>query len=163
MSYGGGVHGIYQILGDICEPFKKRIYPHLGICLDSVSYRLGQIMTTFMLTVFAWIFFRAQCMSDAIGIIKQIFTRWNPWAIVDKTLYNIGLSNYEWNVLIIALLVLFVVDIIRKAKGKRLDIFLNSQGALAKGIVICFLLLMIGIFGHYGGGYDAKQFIYFQF
>ena len=120
-------------------------------------------MTTFMLTVFAWIFFRAQCMSDAIGIIKQIFTRWNPWAIVDKTLYNIGLSNYEWNVLIIALLVLFVVDIIRKAKGKRLDIFLNSQGVLAKGIVICFLLLMIGIFGHYGGGYDAKQFIYFQF
>lgn len=159
----GGVHGIYQVLGDISESFKRKLYPWLGIRLDSISYCLGQIATTFILIMFAWIFFRAQSMSDAIGIIKHIFTRWNPWAITDKTLYNIGLSNYEWNILIVALLVLFMVDLVRKIKRERLDIFLNLQGALVKGIVISFLLLMIGIFGYYGEGYDAKQFIYFQF
>lgn len=159
----GGIHGLYQIIGEVLTPIKKKLYPYIGIRMESVSYRIGQTIVTFILTVLAWIFFRAETIGSALGIIANIFTRWNPWAIADKTLYNIGLSNYEWNVLIIALLLLLAVDVIRKKKRQRFDYFLNTQGTLVKGLVIIFMTLMIGIFGQYGGQFDAKQFIYFQF
>lgn len=88
---------------------------------------------------------------------------WNPWAIWDRTLYSIGLSNYEWNVLLISVLVLFLTDLLRYRKEMRIDVFLNEQGAVGKGIAIIFMAVMIFIFGIYGEGYDASQFIYFQF
>lgn len=159
----GGIHGLYQVIGEVLAPVKKKVYPLIGIRMESISYRIGQVITTFALTVFAWIFFRADDMQSALGYIKNMFTKWNPWTIADKTLYNIGLSNYEWNVLLVALMLLMVVDVIRVHKKVRIDSFINTQGALVKGILIVVMVVMIGIFGQYGGGYDAKQFIYFQF
>ena len=90
-------------------------------------------------------------------------SRWNPWVIADRSLYNLGLTNYEWNVLLVALVLLVIVDVVRKVTGQRIDTFLDTQGALVKGATVIFMLLMIGIFGQYGGEFDAKQFIYFQF
>lgn len=159
----GGIHGAYQIMGEAMRPIKNRIYPQIGIRLDSISYKLGQIITTFILTDIAWIFFRAENVSDAIGYLYNIVARWNPWAIWDRTLYGIGLSNYEWNILLFSLLILFIVDLIRYLKKIRLDVFLSSQGVLFKGIMIVLMALMIVVYGQYGGGYDARQFIYFQF
>lgn len=159
----GGIHGLYQILGEILRPAKNKIYPHIGIRVDSISYKVGQVIVTFLLTDFAWIFFRAENIGMAIGYISNIFKRWNPWAISDKSLYSIGLSNYEWNVLLIALAFVLIVDSIKVLKHERIDCFLNEQGTLVKGLIIGFMILMIGIFGEYGSGFDAKQFIYFQF
>lgn len=159
----GGMHGIYQIIGEILKPVKDKLYPHVGIRLDSISYKIGQIIVTFLLTDFAWIFFRAESIKSAIGYISNIFRRWNPWAIVDKSLYNIGLSNYEWNVLLIAMSVMLIVDVVKRLRNERIDEFLNNQGTLVKGITVGFMILMIGIFGEYGSGFDARQFIYFQF
>lgn len=159
----GGIHGAYQIIGEAVRPIKNRIYPQIGIRLDSISYKLGQIITTFILTDIAWVFFRAENVSGAVGYLYNIVARWNPWAIWDRTLYGIGLSNYEWNILLFSLLILFIVDLIRYLKRIRLDVFLSSQGALFKGIMIVLMALMIVVYGQYGGGYDARQFIYFQF
>lgn len=159
----GGIHGLYQIMGEVLQPVKNKVYPFIGIRMNSISHKLGQVLTTFSLSSFAWIFFRAEDMASAIGYIKNIFTRWNPWAISDKSLYNIGLGNYEWNILVIALGVLVAVDVVRRLRNKRLDTFLNEQGTVVKGLAVAFMILMIGIYGKYGGDFDAKQFIYFQF
>lgn len=159
----GGIHGLYQIIGEILQPMKEKIYPFIGIRVNSISHKIGQVITTFVLTDIAWIFFRAEDVTAAFGYIRNIFQRWNPWAIADQSLYKIGLTNYEWNILLIAMLLLISVDAVRRRSGKRIDNFLNTQGALTKGIVILFMTLMIGIFGQYGGEFDAKQFIYFQF
>ncbi|CAN5172852.1 MBOAT family protein [soil metagenome] len=57
----------------------KRTRAHLDIVakgrnLPTVSELLG-IITTFGLTVFAWIFFRAKSVHDALGYISKIFSR----------------------------------------------------------------------------------------
>ncbi len=161
--FWGGIHGIYQIIGEVLRPVKDKLYPLIGIRMNTISYRIGQVIVTFVLTDIAWIFFRADNIASALGYIRNMFTRWNPWAIADKTLYNIGLSNYEWNVLAVAMGLLIVADAVRRLRGKRIDAFLNTQGTLVKGIAIAFMLLMIGMFGQYGSGFDMKQFIYFQF
>lgn len=159
----GGIHGLYQMTGEILRPVKDKIYPHIGIRMESISYKVGQAIVTFLLTDLAWIFFRSENIWMAIGYITNIFKRWNPWVISDKSLYSIGLSNYEWNVLLIALVFALIVDSVKVLKHERIDCFLNEQGTLVKGLIVGFLILMIGIFGEYGSGFDAKQFIYFQF
>lgn len=161
--FWGGIHGLFQVIGDVLRPIKRKLYPHFGINMDSISYKIGQALTTFILVDFAWIFFRAESVKVAFGYIRNMVTRWNPWVISNESLYNIGLSHYEWNVLLLALIVLFLVDLIRIVKGERIDGFLKRQGTFTKGIFIIFLILLIAIYGQYGGGFDEKQFIYFQF
>ena len=79
----GGIHGIYQIIGEVLRPIKDRLYPFIGIRMNTISYKVGQVIATFILTDIAWIFFRSENIASAFGYIRNIFTRWNPWAIAD--------------------------------------------------------------------------------
>ena len=108
-------------------------------------------------------FFRADSLEMAVSYITRIFTRWNPWALWDDSIYYIGLVQGEFRILILAVIILFVVDLIKYVRKERIDEFLNGQGALVKGLCVWMLCVFIMIFGIYGGGFDAKQFIYFQF
>ena len=159
----GGIHGFYQIMGELTSPIRKKIYPLIGIKKDTAFYRAGSMLCTFLLTSFAWIFFRSTGLHAAVSFCINIVRMWNPWVIFDGTLLSLGLSLYEWNILLVALLVLILTDYVRVKKHMRIDQYLEEQGAFCKILAIIFLCVYIFIFGIYGGGYDASQFIYFQF
>ena len=159
----GGIHGVYQIIGEILTPVRNEVVKLLRINRKGIIHRSIKIVSTFVLTTIAWVFFRAKSVHMAMDFLVGIARRLNIWAIWDGTLYKIGLSHYEMNVLLISCIFVLLVDLVLKKKGMRIDDFLNSQGTLAKDLVIILLILTIGIYGIYGAGYDAKQFIYFQF
>lgn len=158
----GGVHGMFQIIGEATKSFRERIASAIGINPGSVTHKIGKAIGTFILVDFAWIFFRAGGIRNAINYISGICRRWDPWTLWDGTLYRIGLSAYEMNILLIALLFVFLVDLIRYKCNKRIDVFLMEQGAFVQSLFIIIMLLAILIFGEYGG-YNERQFIYFQF
>lgn len=64
----GGLHGLYQIIGYELRGVKDRINEQLHTKTDCLSYKLGQVLVTFCLTDFAWIFFRANSLGDAFAI-----------------------------------------------------------------------------------------------
>lgn len=158
----GGIHGIYQIVGELTLPVREKLAPLIGIRTGSITHKIGRAVGTFCLTTFAWIFFRSENFSIAVSFIKNIVTGWNPWAIWDGTLFQLGLTAYEMNVLLIALVFLLLIDIVRCGNGKRIDIFLMEQGAFVQALFVIVIVLVILIYGKYGG-YDERQFIYFQF
>ena len=159
----GGLHGVYQIIGKELRPVKDRLNARLGVKTGSFSHKLGQTLVTFGLSSFAFIFFRADTVGVALGYIARMLTKWDPWALSDGTLYTLGLDRSEWNVLFIALLVLLVVDLLKYRTGKRIDVFLREQSLWFRWLCVGGLVLAVVIFGEYGLGFDAKQFIYFQF
>ena len=159
--FWGGIHGLYQVIGEMLSPFKKKITVHMNT--QCFSYRLGSTIITFLLTTFAWIFFRAQNLSDAMYYIKRMFLKIDLWALSDGTLYTLGLDRIEINILIVGLVVLFLVDLLRYLKNKRIDEFLENQNLWFRGGIIFALIYAIVIFGKYGIDFDAQQFIYFQF
>ncbi len=55
----GGLHGLYQVVGEILKPVRNNIHSILGTNTDNFSYKLSCVLKTFILTDFAWIFFRA--------------------------------------------------------------------------------------------------------
>jgi len=159
----GGIHGAYQVIGDAFMPIRKRIVRCTKMKTECESFRITQMMVTFFLTTFAWIFFRADSIADAMGYITRMCTRQNPWVFFDGSLYLLGVNQFDANVLFFALVILVIVDLIRYRKGMRIDTFLEKQNIWFRWLFIIVLLIMIGVYGAYGHEYNAKQFIYFQF
>lgn len=159
----GGLHGLYQIIGYELRGVKDRINEQLHTKTDCLSYKMGQVLVTFGLTAFAWIFFRANSLGDAFGYIRRMFTRPDLWCLFNGELYNLGLDRVEMNVLFGSLLVLLLADLVRYFKKQQLDAFLAEQNLWFRWGVLLALIAAVAIFGIYGPGYDAQQFIYFQF
>lgn len=159
----GFIHGIYQVVADILQPIKKRITSILEVKTDSFSYKLGQTVVTFILIDLAWIFFRADSLKAAVEIIWRIFNRVDLWCLVDESIYTWGLDRKEIHVLFFALIILFAVDCVKRFGYKRVDQFLVEQCVWFRWGFAILLFFMCVVFGVYGQGYDANQFIYFQF
>ena len=130
---------------------------------ESFSYKFGQAVITFMLVDFAWLFFRANSLRNSIEIIQRILTRNDVWTLFDETIYTWGLDQKEFKVVIFGLIILLLVDLVKRFRKKRIDIFLREQCLWFRWGVLLLLLFSCVILGVYGQGYDASQFIYFQF
>lgn len=159
----GGIHGGYQIIGDILFHIKEKIINKFGVRKEKFSYKLGKCIINFILVDFAWIFFRANSMSEAAEYIKRIFVKINPWALFDGTIYTLGLNRREFGICIFAIMLLFIVDCIKYKFKLRIDLFLENECLWFRWSVIIFLIFCIFVFGKYGSEFDAQSFIYFQF
>lgn len=157
----GGLHGLYQVVGDLLSSVRGRIFRNVK--KDCFSYRFGQIAITFSLVNFAWIFFRADSLGVAIVYIERMFTRINPWALFDGTLYELGLDVTEIHIVIFGLIIMVLVDLLRYRKGQQFSDFLMSQNLYFRWFVSITLIVMILVYGEYGAAYDAQSFIYMQF
>jgi D-alanyl-lipoteichoic acid acyltransferase DltB (MBOAT superfamily) len=159
----GFLHGAYQVIGDITHSTRTRIKERLHVKTETFSYRLFQVLFTFIIVNIAWVFFRADSFTDALGIFTNIFGNPNPWQIFNGALFNLGIDRPHMNALILAIVVLFLADRLRYRKGLHLSEFLRTQNVWFRWAVVLGLFMSILVFGAYGPEYDAKQFIYFQF
>lgn len=138
----GLLHGIYQILERIINK-KSR-------------YKVINIIITFILVTFAWIFFRANTLADAIYVIKNMFNI--NFINIKNQIINIGFDKYDLIVLSISMISVFIMEVINE-KRKILTFFCQKNDYL-KAIFVLMLAFTIIIFGHYGPGFDNSQFIY---
>jgi D-alanyl-lipoteichoic acid acyltransferase DltB (MBOAT superfamily) len=159
----GALHGLYQIIGDLLKGFRVRANRVFNTNATCLSYKLGNVVITFALTCFAWIFFRSDNMSRALDFVKRLFTEFDPWSLFDGELYELGLDRTEFNILFVAMAALFFVDFIKRKHSTMIDEFLSGQNLWFRWLAILTLLFGTIIFGAYGPLFDAKQFIYFQF
>lgn len=156
----GALHGFYQVFADIVKPIKEKIHKIFNINTEVFSYKFFQILITFILVNFAWIFFRANSFYDAKIIVRNLFV-FNPWILTDGSLYNLGLESKEFFAAIIGIIVLVFVDTLQ-TKYNLID-KLSEQNMLFRWSVYIITIVIILIFGIYGPGYNDAQFIYFQF
>ncbi|MCI8597699.1 MAG: MBOAT family protein [Lachnospiraceae bacterium] len=154
----GLLHAFYQISGDIYGRIKKRFMPPTSPQRDlSLSARIRKVLFTFLLVDFAWIFFVVNGFRDAIVILRQMVSVWKT-----TPFFNLGLDMGNWIVLIVAILILFITDLLHERK---LSIFLavGRQEIWFRWILYLGLIWSIIMLGIYGIDYDSSQFIYFQF
>lgn len=159
----GLLNGFYQIVERELAPLINRINLRCKTKVNSFGYKLFQVMITFGLFSFSFIFFRARSVSQAIAYIRRMFTVKDWWCLFDGSVYELGLDYKEIAILFVALLILLIVDCMRYKTGKVFAILLEEQWIVFRWVVIILLLLMTVIYGYYGPSYEATQFIYFQF
>lgn len=159
----GGLHGMYQVAGDLLLPLRKKAVQACRAKTDCFSYRFLQMAVTFLLTAFAWIFFRADTISQALLYVKRMVTRWDFWTLFNGGLYELGIDRFEANILLAAVVVMLLVDLVRYFRKQRIDVFLEEQNFWFRWMVCIGLFAAIFVYGIYGPSYDASQFIYLQF
>ena len=158
----GGLNGLYQVIGGVTKPLRKKINQIFKVKEDVFSYKFGQILFTFALTTLTWVFFRAETIEEAFYFFDRM-TRWNPWVIFNEGIFNFGLDRVETNVLLIGIVVMILIDILRYVKKKQFSDFMMEQNIWFRWIVVIAMILGCIIYGVYGINFDSSQFIYFQF
>uniref|UniRef100_UPI004057769D MBOAT family O-acyltransferase n=1 Tax=Acetatifactor sp. TaxID=1872090 RepID=UPI004057769D len=159
----GLLHGIYQVAGDMTRPIRQKLYSKCQTKTESFSFKMGQALFTFILVDLAWIFFRADSVGHAVDYCVRLFTQWDPWSFFNGEIYTLGLERFEFNILVIATVVLFLVDILRYIKKQMLTDFLQEQCIWFRWAVIMLLIFATLVYGMYGIQFESAQFIYFQF
>ncbi|MBK0383663.1 MBOAT family protein [Pedobacter sp. SD-b] len=144
----GALHGIYQIIGLLIKPFVSAFegkLPKLG----AKTFNLFKGVFIFIIVTFAWIFFRANNLSDAYLMIKNL-----------KTLGQMPFLGNGVNQLghcFIAITLLFIIEYFMEFKPE-IKLMDNKYIAVRYASVLGLLFIIL-IFGVFNGG----QFIYFQF
>lgn len=159
----GGIHGAYQVIGDMLKPVKQKVSQLMKINTESFSCNFGKALVTFTLTTFAWIFFKAKSLESAILFLKHMFTKPDPWVLFDGSLYKFGIDTKDFHVIAVALIALILVDVLRLLKKSDIGNLLYKENLWFRWVVLFTLIFMCLIYGAYGINFDSSQFIYFQF
>ncbi len=134
----GALHGVYLIIEVLV--FTKR------------DKSLINVFFTFLLVNFAWIFFRANSIGDALNIVKTIMTQ------PGKLYIGIGDDKTAPLYALLAITILLIVET-KKEHFNSLVIFSKNKYKIVRMAGYAILIFIILFLGVFGGG----QFIYFQF
>lgn len=158
----GGLNGAYQIVGEATQPWRNKILDCLKVKRDCFSYRLFSQIVTFLLIDTSWLFFRANGLRTAIGMLKRIWHHFELGVLLDGSLLSIGIGRKDFTLLFFAIGMLWLADLFHEHR-KSIRQWLDGQNLLFRWAAYYAAIFFIIIFGIYGFGYDATAFIYFQF
>lgn len=158
----GGLNGFYQVIGGLLAPIKKKMATWFPKLDKSLAMKVLRMAVTFVLVDFTWIFFRAHNFAQVKSVLLRILHMNNPILLENGGLFDIGLNQANFVVLGIALVVLLVVDI-AKYHGVKLHEVILGWNIILRWSVILVAIISILVFGIWGSGYQATNFIYFQF
>lgn len=158
----GLIHGVYQIIGKLKAKLVKRITDKKQINIDDNPFVIGiRRVITFTLVCFAWIFFRANSISDCGIILGKLFTDWHN---TNQAFNNSGLTitlAIEIGLMILMLPMLHKVLKYEPCvkNGEITQTFMMNKLAYMF-LLVAVILAWIGL---YISGGSGSSFIYFQF
>ena len=162
------VNGLYNAilisLSVAFAPVFKKMAEVLKINTEAFSFRIFQMLRTFILLCISRIIVKAPSLPDAFSMIKSMFSSVDLGFITgsDKEIYTYGVNEEEMKILILAIATLTVVSILQEC-GFKIRESLAKQNIIFRWALILILLFAVLIFGVYGPEYDASSFIYGAF
>ena len=158
----GALHGIFLVIGAITHPARQKAAAAVGLTRLPGFHKFLNVVSTFVLVTFAWIFFRAVTFHDAAYIITHMFSGIgaqlaNP-ALLKELVFGLGLPKTQLAIGLLALAFMEAVHLLqRKGSVRHL---LQSKPALVRWPAYSLLLLFLLLFSY---GTANPAFIYFQF
>ena len=156
----GGLNGLYQIIGSLTAPARKRAKERLRIDENRASHRILKLLGTFILVDFTWLFFRAEGLRDAVSMLRKVFTDFRISEIWGEGILGFGLDLPGLWVLAAAILLLMLADYAH-TRGIVIRHWIFRQGWWLREAVLLLAVFTILIAGVWGNA--AGTFIYFQF
>lgn len=158
----GALHGFYLIFGIITKNIREKFIKLSGLNKFPVLHKVIQILFTFSIVCFAWIFFRASDLDTAIYFVKNIFTGMgNLTQIFSADRFHIlylDKNLFEFALAIILIFSLEIAEYIQR-KGSVIEM-LNQKPVIIRWLCYYIIIMVMLLFGQFD---IAQQFIYFQF
>ncbi len=171
----GLLHWFYIVFGEVSLPFWTMLFGKLHINMKSKFADGVRIVRTFFLVNIGNVFFRADSVQHACRMLKEAVTTWNPYVLVDGSLFDLGLDAIDCGVTVVSLIILIVVSMYQlqlehkaEENGEAYDYHGVRRLVASKPIVLRWIILFAALFyvillGQYGPGYSATEFIYQNF
>ena len=158
----GLLHGLYQVISRISGSYIKCLSEKMKIKKSCFSFRFGQILFTFFLVDFAWLFFRASSVDEAVRIIGIVLKDFQLGSTLENRLWLAGYNYERFIILSAEVLIWFVFEYIHE-KGISVCDWLTKQNTVFRWCVYLFACLTVIIGLVYNYGTDAVAFIYTRF
>ena len=143
-----------------CEPLYNKFHAKFNVA-GKTWYKAFQIIRTVLLMSCLRTF---DCYRDVpltFRMVGSMFTTFNVGELFSGTLLLLGLSIADYVIVFVGFLILLTVSLVQRTGSVREKI---AAKPYALRFCIWFgLFLLVILFGSYGIGYDANQFIYNQF
>jgi D-alanyl-lipoteichoic acid acyltransferase DltB (MBOAT superfamily) len=157
----GALHGFYLVFALVTKKPQLKLSHIIGLDRVPRFNNLLQIFVTFVLATFAWIFFRANNVSDAFYVIKNSFTGLaaNARDLMHHVplQLNLGSTNAQIAVGIAAIVLMEAIHIFQNRHS--MTEWIRTKPIYIRWSIyyaVFFLILFFGV-------YENRQFIYFQF
>ena len=125
-------------------------------------YSALEILRTFLLMSALKLFDCYRNVGLTFRMFGSMFTTFNAGKLFGGALLELGLDRGDYIVASVAIVAVFLVSLYKYIRGVNLRDFLFEKYPLF--VLSCVLLFVsIVVFGAYGAGFDAAQFIYNQF
>jgi D-alanyl-lipoteichoic acid acyltransferase DltB (MBOAT superfamily) len=149
----GGLHGVFMVSSVLWSRTGRSV--RLPFSLPSHITSGFKVFATFHLVCFAWIFFRANSISDAVYILQHLFADLGT----GTSLFNLmSLGWYDWLIAALAILLMEVVHWGQRRNGSLREV-IRHQPVWLRWSLYYALIVVIFIFGKFGAG----EFIYARF
>lgn len=154
----GILHGAYQVIGNLTKKPRSALRARLGISEDSRVLHAWQTACTSFLVGFAWLFFRANSLDDAVTLLSK-FIDGASWLLPFSLKENLGLSTVAVLTVIVSLALLWLLDRLvvygEERDGASLLIKDGAFVYIVWAILLVYMLLL--------ATNRVSTFIYFQF
>ena len=145
----GLLHGLYSVVEAVWRRKGRQIK--------------GGRPLTFLAVAFAWIFFRVDSLGEALRYVAGMLTAGVHPQMWGQYMELLGLSAVEFAVILTGILVILLADELCNKRKLHLPTLVQRRENAGRYLVFYMLIVAIFIFGMYGPGYHAEQFIYMQF
>ena len=157
----GLANWVVIMISEEFEPLYNRFHKHFPRIKEQTLFKCFQILRTITIMSFIRSF---NCYRDVPLTFKMwgtIITERNWQVLFDGSLLGLGLSLADYIILLLGVILIFCVSM--KQRGGAVREYIDTKPYWVKFAIWYGLFLIVLIFGAYGIGYDANQFIYNQF
>lgn len=156
-------YGLYQAFfvstGTLFEPFYAKCRKVFRIKPERFSWRCFQVLRTILIVTVGRYLSRAVSFKTAYRMYRATISEWNPWIFFDGTLYTLGLDEKNFQFMIVMIVFLFLVGFLQE-KGIHFRERIARQGIIMRWLIYFAAIFGLLVFGMYGEGFEAANFIY---
>ena len=157
----GLYNGIILAVTALLEPAYKRFGERHGALVASRGFTVFRILRTFLIVNIGWYFDRCTRGAEAFRMLGKTLFMPGFTQLHDGTLLSLGLHSYDWRILAIATVLLFVVSLMGE-RGTDVRAFVMRRRLPVRWLIlILFLYFVVATF--VGEGTQSSGFMYAVF
>ncbi|WP_297429171.1 MBOAT family protein [Clostridium sp.] len=138
----GLYNGIIIAFSAVLEPFYIWLKRITKVNTDCFSYYLFRILRTFFIVNLGWYFDRADSLQVSFYMLHSTIMNFNINQLADGTILKLGLTEFDFNVLFVATIVLVVISVMQE-NGIKIREFLSEQNLVFRWILLYVLIFAI--------------------
>ncbi|MGM9973425.1 MAG: MBOAT family O-acyltransferase [Clostridiaceae bacterium] len=148
----------------LCEPALNRLVEKLKINRSTQLFGLFSMVRTFILVLIGYYFDVAENFTSAMNMMRLSLLDFHISDLINiEALKLLGLYKFDYLVLLIGIIIIFISSLIQEKTGRRIRDILDEKPLMIRWPVYIAGIFLVILMGVYGPGTSASEFVYMQF